>query len=179
MQSHAGYLPLQDDISSVAYWYSDNLDDEYYKEDIYVGYRYFNTFRKRAIAYPFGHGLSYTSFRFGKMSVENTEKGWNVRVKVTNTGKTAGKEVVQIYVKAPRRGLDKPERELKGFAKTPLLAPGETCEVEIYVSKESLASYDEAAKSWRIEKGRYTFIAGKNSLDNSRRKRISVRLMPR
>ena len=152
-----------------------NIDYTIYEEGIYVGYRYFNTFRKRAIAYPFGHGLSYTSFKFGKMNIEETEKGWNVRVMVTNTGNTAGKEVVQIYVKAPRRGLDKPERELKGFAKTPLLAPGETCEVEIYVSKESLASYDETAGSWIIEKGRYSFIAAENSLDNSRRKRIVIR----
>jgi beta-glucosidase len=109
------------------------------------------------------------------MNIEAAENGWKVKVKVTNTGKAAGKEVVQIYVKAPRRGLDKPERELKGFAKTPLLAPGETCEVEIFISKESLASYDESAGSWVTSKGRYTFIAAKNSLDNSRRKRIAIR----
>ena len=152
-----------------------NIDYTKYEEGIYVGYRYFNTFKKRAIAYPFGHGLSYTDFKFGKMNIEAAENGWRVKVKVTNTGKAAGKEVVQIYVKAPRRGLDKPERELKGFAKTPLLAPGETCEVEIFISKESLASYDESAGSWVTSKGRYTFIAAKNSLDNSRRKRIAIR----
>ena len=151
-----------------------NIDYTLYEEGIYVGYRYFNTFRKRAIAYPFGHGLSYTDFKFGKMQVEETENGWNVKVRVTNTGKVAGKDVVQIYVKAPRKGLDKPERELKGFAKTPVLAPGESCEVEIFISKESLASYDESAGSWVTAKGRYTFIAAKNSLDNSRRKRVRI-----
>ena len=99
----------------------------------------------------------------------------HIKVKVTNTGQKAGKDVVQIYIKAPRKGLDKPERELKGFAKTPLLAPGETCEVTIFISKESLASYDESAKSWITEKGRYTFIAAQNSLDNSRRKKVTVK----
>ena len=152
-----------------------DIDYTEYKEGIYVGYRYFNTFKKRAIAYPFGHGLSYTDFRFGEMTVQQAENGWNVTVNVKNTGKVAGKDVVQIYVKAPRKGLDKPERELKGFAKTPLLAPGESCEVKIFISMESLASFDESAGTWVTEKGRYTFIAGKNSLDNSRRKRLSIR----
>ncbi|MBE6216327.1 MAG: beta-glucosidase [Bacteroidales bacterium] len=152
-----------------------DIDYTEYKEGIYVGYRYFNTFKKRAIAYPFGHGLSYTDFKFGKMTVRQAENGWNVTVNVKNTGKVAGKDVVQIYVKAPRKGLDKPERELKGFAKTPLLAPGESCEVKIFISKESLASFDESAGTWVTEKGRYTFIAAKNSLDNSRRKRLSIR----
>lgn len=151
-----------------------NIDYTRYEEGIYVGYRYFNTFKKRAIAYPFGHGLSYTEFKFSKMQVEEAENGWNVKVRVTNTGKVAGKDVVQIYVKAPRKGLDKPERELKGFAKTPVLAPGESCEVEIFISRESLASYDESAGSWVTAKGRYTFIAAKNSLDNSRRKRVRI-----
>lgn len=151
-----------------------DIDYTVYEEDIFVGYRYFNTFRKRAIAYPFGHGLSYTNFKFGLMQIEEAEGGWTVRTRVTNTGKVAGKDVVQIYVKAPRKGLKKPERELKGFAKTPLLAPGESCEVEIFISKESLASYDESAGSWVTAKGRYTFIAAKNSLDNSKRKRVRI-----
>ena len=152
-----------------------DIDYTEYKEGIYVGYRYFNTFRKRTIAYPFGHGLSYTDFKFGKMQMEEAENGWNVKVRVTNTGKVAGKDVVQIYVKAPRKGLDKPERELKGFAKTPLLNPGESCDVEIFISKESLASYDEASMSWVTEKGRYTFIAAKDALDCSKRKKVRIR----
>ena len=151
-----------------------DIDYTEYTEDIYVGYRYFNTFNKRAVAYPFGHGLSYTDFKFCKMKVEETEGGWNVTVNVKNIGKVAGKDVVQLYVKAPRKGLDKPERELKGFAKTPVLNPGESCEVEIFISKESLASYDESAGSWVTAKGRYTFIAAKNSLDNSKRKRVRI-----
>jgi beta-glucosidase len=109
------------------------------------------------------------------MEVKDTEGGWKATVTVKNTGKVAGKDVVQLYVKAPRRGLDKPERELKGFAKTPLLNPGESCDVEIFISKESLASYDEAAMSWVTEKGRYTFIAAKDALDCSKRKKVRIR----
>ena len=152
-----------------------DIDYTKYEEGIYVGYRYFNTFNKRAVAYPFGHGLSYTNFKFGKMNIEEGENGWTVKIKVTNIGKVAGKDVVQLYVRAPRKGLDKPERELKGFAKTPLLAPGETCEVEIFISRESLASYDESTQSWVIQKGRYTFIAAKNSLDKSKRKKVTIK----
>ena len=152
-----------------------NIDYTRYEEGIYVGYRYFNTFKKKAIAYPFGHGLSYTTFKFSNMNIVDTEGGWKVTVDVTNTGKAAGKDVVQIYVKAPRKGLDKPERELKGFAKTPLLAPGESYTAEIYISKESLASFDEEAGKWRTEKGRYIFTAAQNSLDNSRKRRVHIR----
>ena len=117
----------------------------------------------------------YTTFKFSNMNIVDTEGGWKVTVDVTNTGKAAGKDVVQIYVKAPRKGLDKPERELKGFAKTPLLAPGESYTAEIYISKESLASFDEEAGKWRTEKGRYIFTAAQNSLDNSRKRRVHIR----
>ena len=152
-----------------------NIDYTEYEEGIYVGYRYFNTFRKKAIAYPFGYGLSYTSFKFRDMTIIETKDGWDITVSVTNTGNASGKDVVQIYVKAPQKGLDKPERELKGFAKTPLLAPGETYEVKISVSKESLASYDESAEAWITEKGKYTFIAGTDSLDSSLKGTIIIR----
>ena len=152
-----------------------NIDYTKYEEGIYVGYRYFNTFNKKAIAYPFGYGLSYTDFKFDDMTIEETEGGWKVSVLVTNTGKVAGKDVVQLYVKAPGKELDKPERELKGFAKTPVLNPGESYNAEIFVSKESLASFDEAADSWKLEKGTYTFIAAKHSLDNSLKAKIAIK----
>ena len=139
-----------------------------------MGYRYFNTFNKKAIAYPFGFGLSYTSFSFDKMNVSECEGGWKVKVSVTNTGKVAGKDVVQLYVKAPKGTMDKPERELKGFAKTPLLSPGQSCEVEISVTRESLASYDEAASEWVVDKGNYMFIAAKDSMDSSLKEKIRI-----
>lgn len=152
-----------------------NIDYTKYEEGIYVGYRYFNTFNKKAIAYPFGYGLSYTDFKFDDMTIVETEGGWKVSVLVTNTGKVAGKDVVQLYVKAPGKELDKPERELKGFAKTPVLNPGESYNAEIFVSKESLASFDEAADSWKLEKGTYTFIVAKHSLDNSQKAKIAIK----
>ena len=108
------------------------------------------------------------------MEIETAEGGWNVKVTVTNTGKVAGKDVVQIYVKAPKGELDKPERELKGFAKTPELAPGESCTLSIYVSKESLASYDESKSAWVVDNGKYTFVAAKDAMDNSLKKTVKV-----
>ena len=151
-----------------------NIDYTEYEEGIYVGYRYFNTFAPKAIAYPFGFGLSYTTFDFKDMEITQAEGGWNVNVTVVNTGKVAGKDVVQIYVKAPKGELDKPERELKGFAKTQELAPGESCTLSIYISKESLASYDESRKDWVIDSGKYTFIAAQDALDNSLKKSVKI-----
>ena len=139
-----------------------------------MGYRYFNTYAPKAVAYPFGFGLSYTTFAFKGMNVEPVEGGWNVKVTVTNTGKVAGKDVVQVYVKAPKGELEKPERELKGFAKTPELAPGQSCEVNVFVSKESLASFNEATNAWEIDKGNYTFVAGQDSMDNSQKVKVKV-----
>ena len=151
-----------------------DIDYTLYDEGIFMGYRYFNTYAPKDVAYPFGYGLSYTTFRFKDMSVEPARGGWNVKVTVTNTGKVAGKDVVQVYVKAPKGELEKPERELKGFAKTPELAPGESCQVSVYVSKESLASFNETSGSWEIDNGNYTFIAAQHSMDNSQKVKVKV-----
>lgn len=151
-----------------------NIDYTEYEEGIYVGYRYFNTFAPKAVAYPFGFGLSYTTFDFNDMTVESAGDGWNVSVMVTNTGKVSGKDVVQLYVRAPKGKLDKPERELKGFAKTPEIAPGESCEVTIHVPAGSLASYDEQTGSWVVEPGKYVFIASKDASDCSLKKYVNV-----
>ena len=151
-----------------------NIDYTEYEEGIYVGYRYFNTFAPKAVAYPFGFGLSYTTFDFNDMKVESAVDGWDVTVTVTNTGKVSGKDVVQLYVRAPKGKLDKPERELKGFAKTPEIAPGESCEVKIHVPAGSLASYDEQTGSWVIEPGKYVFMASKDASDCSLKKSVSV-----
>ena len=151
-----------------------NIDYTEYEEGIYVGYRYFNTFAPKAVAYPFGFGMSYTSFDFSNMTVEPAEGGWDVSVCVKNTGMMKGKDVVQIYVKAPKGSLDKPERELKGFAKTPELAPGESCKVTVHVSKESLASYDEKKDAWVVDEGKYVFVAAQDAADNSLKKTVKV-----
>lgn len=151
-----------------------NIDYTEYEEGIYVGYRYFNTFAPKAVAYPFGFGLSYTTFDFKDMKVESAEDGWDVTVTVTNSGKVSGKDVVQLYVRAPKGKLDKPERELKGFAKTPELAPGESCKVSIHIPAGSLASYDEQTGSWVIEPGKYVFMASKDASDCSLKKSVNV-----
>lgn len=151
-----------------------NIDYTNYEEGIYVGYRYFNTFAPKAVAYPFGYGLSYTTFDFKDMKVAAVEGGWNVTVTVQNTGKVAGKDVVQIYVKAPKGELDKPERELKAFAKTPMLAAGESCQLTMYVSKESLASFNEKTNSWEVDNGKYTFVAAQDAMDNSLKVKVQI-----
>ena len=151
-----------------------NIDYTEYEEGIYVGYRYFNTFAPKAVAYPFGFGLSYTTFDFNDMTVESDGDGWDVTVTVTNSGKVRGKDVVQLYVRAPKGKLDKLERELKGFAKTPEIAPGESCAVTIHVPAGSLASYDEQTGSWVIEPGKYVFMASKDASDCSLKKSVNV-----
>ena len=151
-----------------------DIDYTDYKEGIYVGYRYFGTYAPKHVAYPFGYGISYTSFRWSKLSIDQTD-GYKVTVEVKNTGKVAGKDVVELYVSAPGRDMDKPARELKAFAKTPLLRPGESCTVEMYVPRESLASWSEDASRWVVEQGRYTFAAARNAADRGLRKRIRVK----
>lgn len=152
-----------------------NIDYTEYEEGIYVGYRYFNTFAPKAVAYPFGFGLSYTTFGFKDMKVESAGDGWDITVTVANSGKVSGKDVIQLYVRAPKGKLDKPERELKGFAKTPEIAPGESCEVTIHVPAGSLASYDEQTGSWVVEPGKYVFMASKDASDCSLKKSVNVR----
>ena len=139
----------------------ENIDYVNYREGIYSGYRYYVTDKVRT-AYPFGFGLSYTEFKYSGMAVEDAGDDYVVNVTVENTGKYSGKEVVQIYVKAPGKDMDKPARELKGFTKTETLAPGQSQTVEIKIPKSLLASYDESRTGWATEKGTYSFIAAKN-----------------
>ncbi len=151
-----------------------DIDYTDYEEDIWVGYRYFCTKAPRRVAYPFGYGLSYTSFKWKNMKVEEAEGGWKVRVDVTNTGKRAGKDVVELYVSAPGRDMEKPARELKAFAKTPELQPGETCTVEMTLAESDLASWSEASGAWVTEKGRYRLIAARNAADRGLRRKIRI-----
>ena len=120
----------------------ENIDYVNYREGIYSGYRYYVTEKVRT-AYPFGFGLSYTDFRYSGMTVEEDGEDFVVSLDVENTGGRSGKEVVQIYVKAPGRDMDKPSRELKGFTKTGTLAPGQSETVRIRIPRSLLASYDE------------------------------------
>ena len=110
-------------------------------EDIYVGYRYFDTFDK-PVAYPFGYGLSYTSFTYGKPAVKVNGDKVEISVSVKNTGAVEGKEAVQVYVSAPEAGLEKPAKELKSFAKSRSLKPGESETLIMTIPVRDLASYD-------------------------------------
>lgn len=141
-----------------------NIDYTEYAEDIFVGYRYFDTHHK-AVSYPFGYGLSYSQFNFGKPTVQQTKEGYTVSIEITNKGERAGKEVVQLYVKAPKGSLIKPEKELKAFAKTRLLQPGEKETLLLALKTTDLASYDENKHTWVTDTGRYQLKIG-NSIDN-------------
>jgi len=133
-------------------------------EDIYVGYRYFDTFQKE-VAYPFGYGLSYTTFDFSKPAVKVSGHTVTVSITVKNTGKVSGKEVAQVYVAAPKGQIAKPAQELKAFAKTRELKPGESQELAMQIPVRDLASFDEAGSQWLAEAGQYTFRIGASSRD--------------
>ncbi|WP_028902226.1 glycoside hydrolase family 3 C-terminal domain-containing protein [Prevotella sp. P6B4] len=134
-----------------------------HEEDIYVGYRYFDSFG-RDVAYPFGFGLSYTTFAFTKPVVKAKGKeAVEVSITVKNTGSVSGKEVAQVYVQAPNGKLEKPAQELKAFAKTRELQPGESQVLTMTIPVRMLASFDEAGSQWLTEAGTYTFRIGNSS----------------
>lgn len=145
-----------------------NLDDEYYREGIYVGYRYFDSFNIEP-AYCFGYGLGYTTFSLSPQKVylnanENGKQEITVRVAVKNTGnKYAGREVVQVYATMIGGEIEKPYQELLGFAKTKILMPGEEETVEITFHIADMASYDVRDASWKLEKGEYLLRVGSSS----------------
>lgn len=137
----------------------------YYKEDIYVGYRYFETFARDKVLYPFGYGLSYTTFEMKAGVLKNTGDEITVSVTVANTGELKGKEVVQVYVKVPQGKLGNPARKLIGFAKTKELEPGEQEEVCIVIPKYDMASYDDSGVTghkscYVLEEGIYEIFVG-------------------
>ena len=136
-----------------------------YNEGIYVGYRYFSSFGK-PVAYPFGYGLSYTQFEMKKLKAPTKfSKKLSLSVEVTNVGEVAGKEVVQVYLSAPAKSMDKPALELKAFAKTELLSPKQSQTLSFTLSPESLASFDTVRSAWVVEAGTYTVKVG-NSVEN-------------
>ena len=141
-----------------------NVDYTNYEEGIYVGYRYFDTFSKE-VSYPFGHGLSYTTFSFDVVSSGINGDKCEMKVSVKNTGNCAGKESVQLYVKAPAGGLEKPAKELKAFAKTKLLQPGESEVVTLSWNLMDMASFNEKSCSWELAKGTYQWMAAASSAD--------------
>ena len=143
---------------------SGDVKSEEYREDIYVGYRYFDTFGVEAL-YPFGFGLSYTEFQIGFDGVAADGETVSVAVTVANTGAVAGKEVVQLYASCPQTALAKEHRRLCGFAKTPELAPGETKQMTIAFPVKALASFSEEESAWIMERGLYGIWIGNSLAD--------------
>lgn len=140
-----------------------NVDDEYYTEGIYVGYRYFDTFSVEPL-YPFGYGKSYTDFDFTPNTVKVEKDQVKVSVTVKNTGTVySGKEVIQVYYSAPAGKLPKSYQELAGYAKTGLLAPNESETVEITFAVKDMASYCEECAAWTLEAGEYIIRVGNSS----------------
>ena len=151
--------------------FNESQDYVTYHEDIFVGYRYFETIPGAAekVCYPFGYGLSYTSFDMTGTVCRKDESEFTVSVQITNTGKLAGKQVAQVYVQPPQGKLGKPRWVLAGFAKTCLLQPGQSEALEIMIPLERLASYDDIGavlrSAWVIEQGAYRFFIGDNVKD--------------
>ena len=142
-----------------------NVDYTDYEEDIYVGYRYFDSFEV-PVSYPFGFGLSYTTFEYSDAKIAQKNDIYDVTVTVKNTGSLEGKEVVELYISAPdNKAANKPAKELKAFAKTKLLKPGESQTLTLSITAADLASFDEAASAWVVAEGEYQFLVGASSQD--------------
>ena len=142
-----------------------NVDYADYEEDIYVGYRYFDSF-DRQVSYPFGYGLSYATFEYINPMIKAENGIYTITLNVKNTGNYPGKEVVQLYVSAPNaEKTNKPAKELKAFAKTKELQPGESVTVTLTVKASELASYNEESSSWIVDEGNYAFLLAASSRD--------------
>lgn len=141
-----------------------NVGYTLYDEGIYVGYRYFDTFDK-TVSYPFGYGLSYTTFSYNDVKAADNGSNVAVSVTVTNTGNRPGKEVAEVYVTAPKGAIEKPAQELKAFAKTRTLQPGESQTLTMNIDKADLASFNTKQSAWVTDKGTYTFKVGASSRD--------------
>ncbi len=146
-----------------------------YEEGIYVGYRYYNTFDVKT-AYPFGYGLSYTKFKYSdlKLSSKTFNGSITATVTITNDGDAAGREVAELYVSAPQKGLPKPEEELKAFAKTKLLQPKESQTINLTLTAKDLASFDTPKLSWIAEAGTYEIKIGASSTDIKEKKKFEI-----
>ena len=142
-----------------------NVDFTEYEEDVYVGYRYFDSFDV-PVSYPFGYGLSYTTFEYSDAKIEQKNDIYDVTVTIKNTGNREGKEVVELYVAAPdSKAANKPAKELKAFAKTKSLKPGENETLTLSITADQLASFDEDASAWVVTEGEYQFLVAASAAD--------------
>lgn len=156
------------------YYDQPNIDYTNYEEDIYVGYRHYTT-RNIKVAYPFGFGLTYSDFNITNMKVKNTKNLITVSCQVTNIGKHAAKQVVQLYSTELKPLEDRPIIELRGYKKTPTLKPGESCNITIEISPEDLSYYSEEAKSWKLTAGKYLLSLGFSSEDLRINQNITIK----
>lgn len=142
-----------------------DVDYTNYEEDVYVGYRYFDSFEV-PVSYPFGFGLSYTTFEYSDAKIAEKGNAYEISVTVKNTGSREGKEVVELYVSAPdNKAANKPVKELKAFAKTKTLKAGESETLTLTVNAADLASFDEAVSAWVVAEGEYQFLIGASCQD--------------
>ena len=169
----AGFMSNWDDEQNNTLTHKKDVGYTNYEEDIWVGYRYFSTYNKE-VSYPFGYGLSYTTFSFSNASVKKVGSDWKIEVKVTNTGKVAGKEVAQVYIKAASGDVKKPACELKAFGKTQLLAPGQSEVLTLNIKSADLASFNETQSAWVVDAGYYTALIGASVGDIRQSVKFSV-----
>ncbi|MBQ8224749.1 MAG: glycoside hydrolase family 3 C-terminal domain-containing protein [Bacteroides sp.] len=155
------------------YYDQPNIDYTNYEEDIYVGYRHYAT-RGVEVAYPFGYGLTYSAFNLTDMKVEQSEQEILVSCLITNTGKHAAKQVVQLYSTELAPSTDRPLIELRGYSKTPTLQPGESHTVTIRITPEDLATYSEADVAWKLSAGDYRLSLGFSSSELLQTKDIHI-----
>jgi beta-glucosidase len=141
-----------------------NEDFTRYEEGIYVGYRHFDK-ADLSVSYPFGFGLSYSSFELESLQTEIRDKQLELSIRVKNTGSISGKEVVQIYLSKDNSEIDRPVRELKAFAKTATLEPGSEQILTLRIPLADFRYWDEATSNWKLESGLYTIAAGVSSRD--------------
>lgn len=152
-----------------------NVDFTEYEEDIYVGYRYFDSFNV-PVSYPFGFGLSYTTFEYSDANIAQKGDNYEVSVTVKNSGECEGKEVVELYISAPdSKAANKPAKELKAYAKTKNLKPGESETLTLSVAAVDLASFDEASSAWVVAEGEYQFLVAASVQDIKATLKASVK----
>lgn len=145
-----------------------------YRERFYVGYRWYDAKGIRPL-FPFGYGLSYTTFAYDDVKVEDEDEAWTVSVRVTNTGKVAGKESVQFYLAPVEPRIERAVKELKGFAKTKLLRPGESEVLFTTLARRDFAYWDVLTHDWRVDAGRYELLVGASSVDIRGRAAVEIK----
>jgi beta-glucosidase len=143
--------------------YSKDSLTMYYTDDIYVGYRFFDTYKVEP-QFAFGHGLSYTTFAYSNLKVQSSANGATATFTIKNTGKVAGAEIAQLYVKQEKAALPRPEKELKGFEKI-TLQPGEEKQVSIALTNDAFKYFDDNKHAWVLEPGTFDVLVGSSSRD--------------